>query len=455
MKTKSITHSPTKGMLFVFLVFILCSFVRCKDEAPADGIEVRPPDANVLSEVTSYFPDSGGIATKIILHGNNFGTDTSYIKVLVNGHNATVIGSDGKSIYAIVPRQAGSGPVKVRIGKEPDVEELTYENEFKYQFRENVTTIVGQNGIAGITDGSYSEALLRRPWFVAFDSDGAMYIIDEGRGKDSNGGLRKAFQGTVSTIMRNSTGLFQSPTAVAFNLAQDTLFLLNTIYNTDGLTTKATVASLTRDQGFNAIKTYIAEPVQDTKATGLAVNPETGELFFHSQNNGNIYKYNRTTELPEMQVNLIGSDTEARILFNNDGTILYLIARNKHCIYKANYNTKTGKLDKPELFVGQLNGSGFENGMKGAAKFNTPSSGTVDQNDILFVADKGNHCIRKIEKDGTVSTYAGIPQKSGNQEGKPLESQFNQPECVTFNPSDFGLYVADRENHLIRRIMVE
>jgi len=44
---------------------------------------------------------------------------------------------------------------------------------------------------------------------------------------------------------------------------------------------------------------------------------------------------------------------------------------------------------------------------------------------------------------------------SGYKDGDPLESLFNNPECVTYNPADDGWYVADRENSLIRKILVE
>lgn len=52
------------------------------------------------------------------------------------------------------------------------------------------------------------------------------------------------------------------------------------------------------------------------------------------------------------------------------------------------------------------------------------------------------------------SLYAGQPEQSGFGDGLPEEAKFNQPECVTVYP-DNSVYVADRDNHVIRRVTVE
>lgn len=100
----------------IFNHFYIPFFISCVNDKDS-GRPILPPDPNITTAITNYYPDSGGVATKLIIHGTNFGTDTSYIKVSVNGKNARVISSDGEAIYAIVPSRAGSGKVKVFIGK--------------------------------------------------------------------------------------------------------------------------------------------------------------------------------------------------------------------------------------------------------------------------------------------------------------------------------------------------
>jgi|GEM_PF-142020 len=449
------TRSVLTGKLL--LIFLLCAimiFTRCSsDNFTTDVKTVYPPDAAIETTVTSFFPDSGAIATKLILHGNNFGTDTSYIKVTVNGKNAAVIGSDGNAIYAIVPARADTGFVKVHIGKGNDIKELTYENKFKYQFQKNVTTEFGQRGISGTDDGAYSKVKMRRPWFLTFDNEGKLFFIDEGRGVNSDGALRMAYNDQVSTLMRNSSGPMQSPTALAFSPGQDTLYLVNSLWQENNMVTDAAVAILLRETGFITIKPYIR--ARYTRATAIAIHPQNGDIFYNSQNDGYIYQFNRKTEQGTALFQVNGTGTDLRMIFSPDGKKLYIMVRNRHCIYRANYNETTRTIDMPELWVGQWNSSGFENGLGMAAKFNTPGQGAVDEDGNLYIPDKSNHCIRKITPEGYVSTYAGVPKTSGFQDGDPAECLFNAPEAVAFNPIDGGLYVTDRENHLMRKVMVE
>jgi DNA-binding beta-propeller fold protein YncE len=72
----------------------------------------------------------------------------------------------------------------------------------------------------------------------------------------------------------------------------------------------------------------------------------------------------------------------------------------------------------------------------------------------LVVADRGNHCIRRIDAEGTISTIAGqcgIPGSSG--EGHPAtEALLDGPFGVAFAP-DGALVVADTSNHRIKKIL--
>lgn len=458
MKTEKKNKFRTmKGLTLLSLFIVLVCFARCTSDDDQER-PIVPPQSNVPTTITSYYPDSGGVATKIILHGSNFGTDLSYLKVTVNDKNAAVIGSDGEAIYAIVPVRADTGAVKLFVGKGDNIKEFTYDKEFKYFFEENVTTVAGQNGLGGTDDGNASlEAKLRRPWFLTFDNDGTLFFIDEGRGVNSDGGLRKysPITNEIETIMRNSSGPMQSPTALAFNHKQDTLFMLNMLYDANSMTTKATVTYMLRNEGFSVIKPYVTEPEQHSKATTMAIHPITGELYFNSQKNGYVYRYDKASKksVQLFKVNE-SADTELAMNFSMDGKTLYLMVKNKHCIFKSNYDEATNTLETPELWAGKWGSSGFENGLGERVRFNEPSHGTCDEYGNVYVADKKNHCIRKIDTKGNVTTYAGVPTKEGYKDGMPLESQYKEPECITRGP-DGGLYVADRGNHLIRKIMVE
>jgi sugar lactone lactonase YvrE len=97
----------------------------------------------------------------------------------------------------------------------------------------------------------------------------------------------------------------------------------------------------------------------------------------------------------------------------------------------ANNDTKDGKLN--------------------AAKFNTPSGLAIDKKGNLYVADTGNHVIRKIDPNGKVSTVAGNGQ-AGFRDGAATQAQFNAPIGVAVG-KDGKVYVADTYNDKIRVIL--
>ncbi|MGA1940680.1 immunoglobulin-like domain-containing protein [Arcobacter sp. YIC-310] len=82
--------------------------------------------------------------------------------------------------------------------------------------------------------------------------------------------------------------------------------------------------------------------------------------------------------------------------------------------------------------------------------FNNPSSIAIDSNDNLFVADTKNHKIRKITPDGRSSTFAGLGV-IGSSDDIGIASTFNTPYGIDIDSND-NLYVADTNNHKIRKI---
>ncbi|VDA99937.1 hypothetical protein S1OALGB6SA_1011, partial [Olavius algarvensis spirochete endosymbiont] len=80
-----------------------------------------------------------------------------------------------------------------------------------------------------------------------------------------------------------------------------------------------------------------------------------------------------------------------------------------------------------------------------------PYGVAVDSSGNVYVADSYNHRIRKITPAGVVSTIAGTGTR-GSADGAGTTALFDSPDGVAVNSSGNVVYVADTGNHRIRKI---
>ena len=94
---------------------------------------------------------------------------------------------------------------------------------------------------------------------------------------------------------------------------------------------------------------------------------------------------------------------------------------------------------------------GSNDGTGNMARFNNPIGVAVDSATNVYVADYGNHTIRKITPDGVVTTLAGSAGKIGSADGTGGIARFNEPHHVRVDSAG-NIYVADSGNHTIRKV---
>lgn len=303
------------------------------------------------------------------------------------------------------------------------------------------TRPVASNTVAGSTDsgtadGDLGTARFNNPVNVANDRQGNTYVADF-----DNGLIRKIDRfGIVTTLIKQSN--FRKPFGLAFSSTGD-LYVqtddddsLNhsgttgTIWKIPFGASTATVVArdLGRPRGLLGLpdgRLVLADLSHHTLST---LNPSTGTITLlagkadtpgFADGNGANARFNRPYGLA----------------LANNGDIIVAEA-NSHCIRRV---TLSGDVT---TVAGTPGTSGYKDAQKGAALFNTPQDVATDIAGNIYVADCGNHRIRKIDALGNVTTIAG-DGTAGYKDGIGLDMEFYAMEGMDITPDGTALIIAD------------
>jgi len=270
-----------------------------------------------------------------------------------------------------------------------------------------VTTLAGLAGTAGTTNGTGTAARFYEPFAVAV-LGGDLYVADANNyaiRKVTTAGVTTTLAGTVSTSgSADGTG-----TAATFSVIKGLTGLGNYLYALD--TFNQTVRKIDITSGaVTTIAGYAGTLGSTDNATGSAArfNYPFGIAVDSSSN-------------------------------------LYVTDTLNHTIRVI---SATGAVT---TLAGSVGVSGTTDGTGTAAKFNIPAGIATDGTN-LFVADSGNHTIRKVViATGVVTTFAGTAGTSGNTNGTGTAAKFNSPLGLTID-STGNLYVTDQLYTKIRKI---
>jgi hypothetical protein len=263
-----------------------------------------------------------------------------------------------------------------------------------------VTTLAGQSGVGGSTDGVGVAARFDLPQGVAVDAAGHVYVADSGND-------------TVRTVTASgSVTTFAGDAAVDGNAA-DGVGAAAVFGSTEGVATDAAGSIYVVDTFNNiirkitpagAVTTVAAAGVQFLFPNGVAVDGE-GDLYVADAG---------FRDYPDqiMKITPAGVAT---------------------------------------TFAGQYGACGSADGVGTAAQFCDLGGIATDATGNVYVGDLGNRTIRKITPAAVVTTLAGQIGVSGSADGIGAEAQFNFPVGLATDAAG-DIYVADSGNNNVRKI---
>ncbi|MBQ8424331.1 MAG: IPT/TIG domain-containing protein [Coprobacter sp.] len=426
----------------------LFAFASCGDDENESAVPHNPGQPIELSQ---FYPDSGGIATKVILNGSNFGTDESKIKVFFNEKEAAVIESIGDKIYTICPRKPGEGDenqiIRCKVAVEVDGKRVEYPTPFTYQIQTVVTTVcgMGTNTTDDVTTGNLAQTSFPAVTYLAVDNDNNIFV---------------SLRNRQSYYSNNKVILVNEDEDVSRLLIPDTGAPLNqpcmlddgkTVYiPTDNGLEYWTMSSENLWSPIKmSLKPNTGEQLTFDYKHSFAMCEADGFMYVRAKN-GILYKFDPLTGQTSQVTNGLMSGSDSYMAFSRTNPyLLYLAYTNNHCVYT--YNIQTGA---HLLLAGMSANAGYIDGNGASAMFNNPRQLILDEDDNMYIADTDNHVIRKVTPDGKVSTVIGQPGEAGYQDGSPEVALFNRPFGVAINKEGI-IYVADFENQCIRRLAIE
>lgn len=336
-----------------------------------------------------------------------------------------------------------------------------------------ITTFAGTGQAGHSGDGGTRErAELNNPFVCVFDKAGNMFVAESGANV-----VRKIEKGTgrVSTVVGASVKGFGGDGGPALAAAFDDLVCVAVVDNGDlymidrlnrrvrkydakRQTVETVLGDGTRnDSGDNGpgVRAALKEPhdcVLDGKGGLLVADVAACRVRRLDTKTGTVTTFAGTGARirsgdggPASAAGFAG--TRALAIDRRDGSV-YVCEREGNVVRKI--DGKTGNVSSV-AGTGQKGFTG-DGGPAIRATFNGPKGLFCDRDGHLYITDTENHAIRRMDaKTGVLTTIAGGHKGPDGDNGPADKAGLNRPHGACTGP-DGALYIADSENHRIRRV---
>ena len=321
-----------------------------------------------------------------------------------------------------------------------------------------VTTFAGSTtSDTGYMDGTGTAARFNSVQQMALDASGNLYATDT-----YNSVIRKITPSGVVTTFAGTAGV------TGYADGQGTLA---TFYYPDGIAIDASGNILIGDWINNAIRkitpggavTTVYHSIYPFGPNGMFLE-SSGSLLVSALNGNQIVEIS-----PAYAATIIAGSTQwetgfvdatgTAAEFNYPSDVTMDATGN---IYVADsFNNAIRKIT-PAGVVSTFAGSnvnnnpgGFADGVGTAALFNNPTGFAMATAGVLYVADRFNNDIRRIMPDGTVNRVAGSATQSvGNADGVATAAGFNWPDYITIDNNAGIAYISEWSGNRIRKMLL-
>lgn len=319
-----------------------------------------------------------------------------------------------------------------------------------------VTTFAGNNA-AALVNGTGTQASFNSPQDIQMGPDGNFYVADAGNHvirQITPAGVVSTYAGTGTSGhaegQRNAAE-FVSPARIAFDAAGN-MFITD---SEDQTVRKITPAGV--------VSTYAGTPGLRGRTNNTFNNPvgitiNGGHMYVADSGNGLIREVEdgsvKAFAGGGIKRGIFGDGTGPDATFSNPMGITTGTDGNYYVAQAGSEAVIRQLTPAPEVYTiagsplhGDYDGGGL------SSRFSHPTAIAADKYGTFFIADDGNHLIRRMSADFTVTTLAGVSGGAGYidaAEGR--QAKFNKPTGLCVDASG-NIYVADAGNNRIRKIV--
>jgi sugar lactone lactonase YvrE len=307
-----------------------------------------------------------------------------------------------------------------------------------------VTTIAGSLPATGAVDGVGPAARFTNPQNVAVDGSGTIYVADAG-----NNLIRKITPAGVTATLAGKAGVggtadgtlasatFDSPSGIALGPGGSIYVADSGSHRIRRISSDGTVATLAGANWPTPVGGFPL-PIVGSVPVAIAVD-----------GSGNVYVADSGMNMIR-KVSPSGSDSVLTTAIAPRGVAVDTNG-NLYVSDSGNQTIRKIAVSGQDTVVAGAPGSlGSADGNGAAARFINPGTLSVDGPGNIFVADTGNHLIRKISAAGTVTTIAGRAGSIGVILGD-LPGSLNAPVGMAIGPD--GVLYTTSENSILRIVL--
>jgi sugar lactone lactonase YvrE len=212
------------------------------------------------------------------------------------------------------------------------------------------------------------------------------------------------------------------------------------IYDVDPISDSAQLSQAQRDEKWHyfEVGSIVDDMAVDRKGAIFALS---GSKILKLSAKGDSEPF---AILPERKRSWWSSLQPSHVIVGPDGTLFVADATSNVILKVAPDRTVT-------VVAGTAGKRGRTDGPGATALFNSPHGLALGADGVLFVADTGNHTIRRITRDGQVTTIFGSPGKRGSVDGDRGSALLDTPESIAIDRAG-TLYVVKGDDSVIRKL---